>query len=277
MNSNNQNQQGKSNKQNAKGNANTKDNRRKIFKYTLDSPFVYQWPTINEKQASDIISELKLIVSKNSNCKSNVILGLQNVTNTLQKMINNKDKSLIKCVFVCKGDASPPQLYQHLPTLAYLAGSIMICPLPAGSEMIIAKLFGLKRALAFAITNLESFNMVSNLVEGMISPPKIDWIDPATISYCPANIKTVEILAPVSKKTQKAKVEVSKNSSSDTKEHSTQKNPTEEKSAKGANLQYESKNGHPGNSSSNKNQSSKRKSDTFNNNNKKSKLNKDIS
>ena len=116
--------------------------KRPTFKTILDFK-PSEWPSFDasqEKEAFDC-----LFSSYNSSFKDSVVVGINNCTDLISELT---------LLIVCKEDAKPSILVQHIPLLAHL-NLVSVVTLPVGSSMEIGNLlandFGVKRILCFGI------------------------------------------------------------------------------------------------------------------------------
>ncbi|KAJ3259600.1 hypothetical protein HK103_002154 [Boothiomyces macroporosus] len=152
--------------------------KRKVFKQALDSPFVIKWNQINNEQESHILSELESVD------KSKLILGINKLTSSLQ---DENVKSTIKSIILCKGDL-PIMAYNHLPPLCF--ESIKIVPLLKNSQAKLQEIVGKSNICAVGIPNDQEYEMLNNLIDGMVDYLDIPWLKGHT--FLNTRIKIIE-------------------------------------------------------------------------------------
>ena len=176
------------------------NNKRLVFRHTLDSPFKIQWPEIKRLDVDSILAELARV---NDDVK--LVVGMHSVTQCLQSMIDasKADGDLpnsstveradsardLRCIILCRGDIQTAHTYSHLPVMAHYCGSIPICALPAGCEQQLAASLRIKRCTAIGIHTSPSLDPLNALVCSVTPPICIPWLGD---SFAPLRIKTLK-------------------------------------------------------------------------------------
>jgi hypothetical protein len=196
--------------------------KRKSLRHSLDSPFQYKWYfniinlrlVLEAQKSQEILQEVVTCAQKDAafskgeanlkkaNLKKigleheHLVIGLSNVTDHLQNLIDGKTEQGLDSIFVCRGDfPAIPMMFAHLPTMAQLAqmelktkeggssetSTIPLVPLAAGSHEQLTDTFGISQCLAFAIKSGKSnYEMVSFLMDGLLPQiPFVPWLQSA--------------------------------------------------------------------------------------------------
>ena len=133
----------------------------------------FEWPIYPvslQQEAFNLI-----FTSYSSDFNPSVIVGIN-------ECIDQKGE--IEILFVCKEDAKPSILVQHLPAIAYV-NNILLVTLPEGSSVEVGNLFandhGVKRVLCFAVRKgmLPGFcERIRDIFHQFLSFPSIKLPDP---------------------------------------------------------------------------------------------------
>ncbi|ORX81590.1 hypothetical protein BCR32DRAFT_268184 [Anaeromyces robustus] len=200
--------------------------KRLVFKSIFDSPLNYHWPKVEENNNEKILKELEIILSplkefnsktlNNKNSKKpeildNIYIGINSVTQALNKQINSpleKNSNNIKVIIICKEDIKPTHLYSHFPIMAHLSGNIILCPLKLGSEYKLCQMTNLKKISSIALKDNEMCRNAIQLISSIYPNVQLPWIrDNKNIKnitkYFPTNMKILKTTAPIIKKNAK--------------------------------------------------------------------------
>ncbi|CAG8486298.1 2349_t:CDS:2 [Paraglomus occultum] len=196
----------------------TEEKKRKtVFKAVLDSPFNINWPNVSKETQEEILQVLCSTLSSfgESKCvrkSKDIVIGLNAVTRRLESQPESLD-SLLRMVFVCKNDISPPILYAHIPVMAAISPSLLLVALPFGAERRLSELLSVKRVACIGIKRESTgFDNLYELVQQKVPPISAPWLNGVRVGfdYQSPNVKTLVTSAPVEKKRRQTRNERNK-------------------------------------------------------------------
>lgn len=86
-------------------------------------------------------------VEESKEIMQDFVIGINAVT----RYMESKRMPRLRALLVCRGDLDTPQLYQHLPAVAFISGCRFICPLGKGAEVELSKGLMMKRVSVVGI------------------------------------------------------------------------------------------------------------------------------